>query len=304
MHDLNDLYYFSKIVEHGGFSAAARALNVPKSRLSRRIAGLEDELGIRLLQRSTRRLRLSVAGERFLQHCRDMSASARAAHEAVQQMKSAPAGPVRISCPVAIAHQMVAPVLPEFLGLWPEVSVEVMVTNRRVDLIAEGVDLALRVRAKLNTDADFVVRPVGPSRGCLVASPTFLARWGQPASLADLAEQPCLQFAEPGDAPEWVLADDDGEEHRLPVRPVLVCNDFTVLQEAAIRGRGVALLPTMATREARRTGELVQVLPRLRSIDGLLHIIYPSRRGMMPAVRALLDFLADRLKSPDNLPDQ
>ncbi|MBJ7262919.1 MAG: LysR family transcriptional regulator [Burkholderiaceae bacterium] len=299
MRDLNDLYYFTKVVEHGGFSAAARALNIPKSRLSRRIAGLEDELGIRLLQRSTRRVRLSLAGERFLQHCREMSSSARAALDAVQQMKSAPAGPVRISCPVPIAHQMLAPVLPEFLALWPDVSVEVVVTNRRVDLIAEGVDLALRVRTKLNTDADFVVRHIGPSRGCLVASPAFLARWGQPDSLADLADQPCLQFAEPSDEPRWVLVDDFGEEHDLRIRPALVCNDFTVLLEAATRGRGVTLLPTMATLDARRRGELVQVLPRLRSIDGLLHIIYPSRRGMMPAVRALLDFLADRLKSPD-----
>ena len=299
MRDLNDLYYFTKVVEHGGFSAAARALNVPKSRLSRRIAGLEDDLGIRLLQRSTRRVRLSVAGERFLQHCRDMSTSARAALDAVQQMKSAPAGPVRISCPVSIAHQMLAPVLPEFLALWPDVSVEVMVTNRRVDLIAEGVDLALRVRTKLDTDADFVVRHIGPSGGCLVASPAFLARWGTPDSLTDLMDQPCLQFAEPSDEPRWVLVDDVGEAHDLKIRPALVCNDFTVLLEAATRGRGVTLLPTMATLDARRKGELVQVLPRLRSIDGLLHIIYPSRLGMMPAVRALLDFLADRLNSPD-----
>ncbi|ANN65563.1 LysR family transcriptional regulator [Bordetella bronchialis] len=297
MQDLNDLYYFSQVVEHGGFSAAARALNIPKSRLSRRIAELESSLGVRLLQRSTRRLRLSTAGERYLQYCREVSAAARAAHEAMQHLKAAPSGPVRVSCPVAIAQWMVAPVLPEFLDAWPDITVELMVTNRRVDLIAEGVDVAIRVREQLNTDADFVVRHLGQTAVALVASPGYLQRWGQPATPQELAEHVALHFAAPGEPSQWTLLDEHGQRLEVPIKPALVCNDFTVLVEAALRGRGIALLPTTATHAERRDGRLVPVLPQWRSPSGILHCIYPSRHGMTPAVRVLLDFLSERLKA-------
>lgn len=296
MQDLNDLYYFSQVIEYGGFSAASRALNIPKSRLSRRIAELEANLGVRLIQRSTRRLRLSAAGERYLQYCREISAAARAANDAMQHLKSAPSGPVRVSCPVAIAQWMVAPILPEFLDAWPEIRVELMVTNRPVDLIAEGVDLAIRVRERLNTDADFVVRHLGQASGLLAASPAYLQRWGHPATVQELSDHAVLYFASPGETPRWTLLDEQGARADVPIRPVLVCNDFTVLVEAAVRGRGIALLPVTATHEERRLGRLVQVLPEWRSQSGILHCIYPSRHGMTPAVRVLLDFLTERLK--------
>jgi DNA-binding transcriptional LysR family regulator len=296
MQDLNDLYYFSQVIEYGGFSAASRALNIPKSRLSRRISELEASLGVRLLQRTTRRLRLSTAGERFLQYCQEMSASARAAHDAMQHLKAAPSGPVRVSCPVAVAQRMLAPVLPEFLDAWPDIKVELVVTNRRVDLIAEGVDLAIRVREQLNTDAELVVRHMGREAGGLVASPGYLQRWGNPESLEELQAHATLSFTEPGTPSLWTLLDEQGTKQEIPIRPVLVCNDFNVLVEAAVRGRGIALLPNIATHEERRQGRLVQVLPQWRSLDGILHCIYPSRHGMTPAVRVLLDFLAERLK--------
>ena len=299
MQDLNDLYYFSQIVEHGGFSAASRALNIPKSRLSRRITALEESLGMRLLQRTTRRLRLTTAGERFLHYCQEMASSARAAQEAMQHLKGEPSGPVRISCPVAIAQQMLAPALPEFLDAWPEIRVEVMVTNRRVDLISEGIDLAIRVREQLNTDAELVVRHLGSSGGCLVASPSYLEQWGHPAHPDELIGHRTLSFTDPGTEPRWTLLDTHDARCEVNVSPCLVCNDFSVLVEAAVRGRGIALLPTIATHDARRMGKLVQVLPQWRSVDGLLHFIYPSRRGMMPAVRLLLDFLAQRLVLKD-----
>jgi len=295
MQDLNDLYYFSQIVEHGGFSAASRALNIPKSRLSRRMTVLEEALGMRLLQRTTRRLRLTTAGERFLHYCQEMAASARAAHDAMQHLKAEPAGSVRISCPVAIAQQMLAPALPEFLDAWPDVTVEVLVTNRRVDLISEGVDLAIRVREQLNTDAELVVRHLGSSGGCLVASPAYLTRFGTPTHPDELIRHRTLSFTEPGADPRWTLRDEADNHHAFSVAPSLVCNDFSLLVEAAERGRGIALLPTIATQDARRAGKLVELLPQWRSVDGLLHIIYPSRRGMMPAVRLLVDFLAERL---------
>jgi len=297
MQDLNDLYYFSQVVEQGGFTAAARVLDIPKSRLSRRISALEESLGVRLLQRTTRRLRLTAAGERYIHYCREMSASARAAHDAMLHLKAEPSGPVRLSCPVAIAQQMLAPLLPEFMATWPDVTVEVMVTNRRVDVIAEGVDLAIRVRDQLNTDAELVVRQWGTSGGCLVASPAYLERWGAPEDPGALATHATLSFSEPGQATRWMLQDGAGAHLEIAIAPALVCNDFTVLVEAAVRGRGIALLPMIASQDARRAGSLVHVLPQWRSVDGLLHCIYPSRRGMTPAVRVLIDFLTARLGS-------
>lgn len=295
MYDLNDLYYFSQVVEHGGFSAAARVLDIPKSRLSRRIAQLETELGVRLLQRTTRRLRLTLAGERYLHYCREVSASARAGQEAMRQLQSQPCGPVVISCPIAIAQQMLAPLLPEFMDTWPSVSVQVLATNRRVDLIREGVDLALRVRTRLDTDAELIVKHLGEDSSTLVASATYLERHGTPELPQDLPAHATLCFDDPQTEVQWRLRNVENEEIEVLVQPRLCCNDFVVLTEAAVHGRGIALLPSVATYEALRQGQLVRVLPEWRAPVGFVHCIYPSRRGMSPAVRALLNFISERL---------
>ena len=295
MQDLNDLYFFSQVVEHGGFSAAARALDIPKSRLSRRIAHLEETLGVRLLQRTTRRLRLTLAGERYLHYCREVTASARAAEEAMRQLQSQPCGPVIISCPISIAQQMLAQLLPEFLDTWPSVSVQVLATNRRVDLIREGVDLALRVRTRLDTDAELVVKHLGEDSSTMVASPAYLERNGIPDTPQDLSAHSTLSFNDPQSEVRWRLRNAANEEVEVSVQPRLCCNDFIVLTEAAVRGRGIALLPSVATYDALRRGQLVQVLPEWRAPTGIVHCIYPSRRGMSPAVRALLNFISERL---------
>ena len=226
-----------------------------------------------------------------------MAASARAADEAMRQLQSEPSGPVIVSCPVSIAQDVLAPLLPEFLDAWPAISVQLLVTNRRVDLIREGVDLALRVRTKLDTDAELVVRHFGTGRGTLVASPGYLQRHGTPDSPQDLATHTTLSFSDPQHEVRWPLRNDKGEEVSIELKPQLSCNDFIVLTEAAVRGRGIALLPSIATHEELRRGQLVQVLPQWQSPEGIVHCIYPSRRGMMPAVRALLDFLSERLPS-------
>jgi len=295
VQDLNDLFYFSQVVEHGGFSAASRALDIPKSRLSRRISQLEDTLGVRLLQRTTRRLRLTLAGERYLHYCREMTASARAAEEAMRQLQSQPCGPVVVSCPISIAQQMLAPLLPEFLDTWPSVSVQLLATNRRVDLIREGVDLALRVRTRLDTDAELIVKHLGVASSTIVASPAYLQRHGTPETPQDLAAHTTLSFNDPQPEVRWPLRNSRDEEVQVSLRPQLCCNDFIVLTEAAVRGRGIALLPSVATYDELRRGQLVQVLPDWRSPTGIVHCIYPSRRGMAPAVRALLDFISERL---------
>ena len=294
MQDLNDLFYFAEVVERGSFTAAGKSLGIPKSRLSRRIALLEERLGVRLLQRTTRQISLTSAGERYLTFCRAMAASARAADDAMHQLKAEPTGPVVVSCPVAIAQQMLAPILPEFMDAFPQVAIRLLVTNRRIDLIKEGVDLAVRVRAKLDTDAEFIVRRLGSGSSALVASPDYVRRHGQPDAPPALADHRTLTFSDEPDT-RWTLSNRRGEQHIVSITPQLASNDFIVLTEAAIRGHGIALLPDVAIREALRTGKLVKVLPQWHTGSGIVHCIYPSRRGMVPAVRSFLDFLSDRL---------
>src|ERR1051325_4871915 len=192
LQDLNDLYFFASVVEHGGFSAAGRALGIPKSRLSKRIAQLEDRLGVRLLQRTTRRFVVTEVGERFYSHCRAVLEEARAAQDAVDELRTEPRGVVRVSCPNSLAQTIVAHVLPDFLAQYPKVQVRLQATNRRVDLIGEGVDVAIRVRSKLDTDATLVMRTFGQSRVLIVASPKLLEQSGRPKLPADLSAIPTL----------------------------------------------------------------------------------------------------------------
>ena len=187
MQDLNDLYYFAMVVEHGGFAAAERALGIPKSRLSRRISQLEGEMGVRLLQRSTRRFAVTDVGMSVYRHAQTMLAEAQAAREVVDRLSAEPRGLVRVSVPVSLAQQQLPRLLPRFLEQYPQVRLQLHVGNRRVDLINEGFDVALRVRSRLDDDGSLVMRSFGQVRELLVASPGYLDRAGRPADPADLA---------------------------------------------------------------------------------------------------------------------
>lgn len=295
LQDLNDLYFFAAVVEHGGFSAAGRALGVPKSRLSKRVAQLEDRLGVRLLQRTTRRFVVTEVGERFYAHCRAVLEEARAAQEAVDELRAEPRGVVRLSCPVSLTQTVLAHVLPDFMAQYPRLQVRVLSSNRRVDLLGEGYDLAIRVRSKLDTDTNMVVRSFGQSRVLPVASPALLDALGRPGHPADLAKLPALSIQEHEGPQTWELIDAAGERVNVEVNARLICGDFALLLEAARRGIGVTLLPEFVCAPAVTRGELEVLLPEWSAPEGTMHFIYPSRRGMLPGVRALVDFLAERL---------
>ncbi|GAA0888550.1 LysR substrate-binding domain-containing protein [Rhodanobacter soli] len=295
LQDLNDLYFFAAVVEHGGFSAAGRALGVPKSRLSKRVAQLEERLGVRLLQRTTRRFVVTEVGERFYAHCRAVLEEAQAAQDAVDELRAEPRGVVRLSCPVSLAQTVVAYVLPDFLELYPKMQVRVLSSDRRVDVIGEGYDLAIRVRSKLDTDANLVIRTFGQSRTKLVASPALLKARGRPATPEELGKLPALSMREHEGAQVWELIGANGEQVNVEVQARLITGDFAVLLEAARRGMGVALLPEFVCAPAITRGELEVVLPEWSVPEGTMHFVYPSRRGMLPGVRALVDFLAERL---------
>ncbi len=291
--DLNDLYFFAAVVEHGGFSAASRAIGIPKSRLSKRVSQLENGLGVRLLQRTTRKFVVTEAGERFYRHCHAMLAEARAAAEDAASLGGEPRGLVRLSCPVSLTQSLLAPLLPTFLLRHPDVQLRVLSSNRRVDVIGEGFDVAIRVRDKLDTDAELVARGFGPKRVVLVASPAFLQQHGEPHGPQDLAALPVLSVFEHEGEQTWELYDGACAKTTVTVRPRLVTGEFPVLIEAAVQGVGIAWVPESACVEELRSGRLQVILPDWGLPQGILHLVYPSRRGMLPAVRALVEFLAD-----------
>lgn len=292
---LDDLRLYAAVVRHGGYAAAARALGIPTSRLSRHVDALERRLDVRLLQRSTRRFRVTPIGERLARHAEAMLAEASAALAVVAEATQVPRGRVRVACPIAIAESMLAPVLPDFLGRYPEVRLDVEVSNRRVDVLAEGFDLALRVRQQPSGEDGLVMRRFADLEELLVASPDYCARAGQPDGPAALCGHPFLGFGIGGEQARLVLHGEGGRAATVELSPRLSCAEFAVLREAAIAGLGIALLPESVARPALAAGHLVRVLPDWRLPLGVFHVVFPHRRGLLPAVRAFVDFLAERM---------
>lgn len=295
MRDFNDLQFFAAVVAHRGFSAAARALGLPKSRISRRVALLEERLGVRLLDRTTRGLGLTQVGQQVFEHARAAVIEAEAAEQAALRMQAEPRGLVRLSCPLGLQSAIAAP-MSGFLAAHPLLRLQCIVTNRRVDLVHEGIDVAIRVRERLDTDADLQMKRIGVSRRILVASPTLLAKEGEPTTPADLGKLPILDQAQKG-GNIWHLTADNGDTCTVAVEPRLATGSFDVLIAAACQGAGIALLPAAQCRAALASGALVRVLPQWSGIDGIVHLVFASRRGMLPSVRAVIDFAAAALKS-------
>ena len=291
MQDLNDMLFFAEVVDRGGFAAAGRALNVPKSKLSRRVAELETRLGVRLLQRTTRKLSLTQAGETYHRFCVAMREQAEAADEAVAQVRTEPRGTVRVTCPVTLAQTTVGPLLPRFLAAHPQVRIEMQVTNRVVDLVQEGVDVALRVRSSLDDSGSLIAKNLGDTKGVLVASPQMLQRFGTPQDTEDLRRLPTVAMSSADGRASWHLLGPRGVEFELEHRPAYAADDLLTLKFAVVQGTGMCVLPDYLCREELQRGELVPVLPGWAPRVAMVLAVYPSRRGMVPAVRSLLDFL-------------
>jgi DNA-binding transcriptional LysR family regulator len=299
MQDLNDMVFFAEVAERGGFAAASRALGVPKSRLSRRVADLEAQLGVQLMQRSTRRLSLTPAGEIFLRHCAAMRDAAQAASEAVAQVQTEPRGTVRLSCPVTLAQSALGPLMPEFMRRYPAVKVEMRVLNRPVDPVEEGVDIALRVRTQIEDSATLVAKTFGRSRGILVANPELLRRQGPVNSPEDLSRLDTVGMSAGDSRAGWRL---EGPGGRVVVHvhtPRYLADDLLTLKFAVVGGVGASMLPDYMCRHEVRAGRLVEVLPGWGPAPGITHAMFPARRALVPAVRRLLDFLAENLDSDE-----
>lgn len=293
MQDLNDMLYFVEVVERGGFAAAGRALGIPKSRLSRRIAELESQLGVRLLQRTTRKLSLTEVGAAYLRHCQAMRDAAQAAQDTVEQVQSEPRGTVRVTCPVTLSQTVLAPLIPRFLAQYPLVRLEMQVVNRPINVVEEGVDIALRVRATLEDSATLVVKKLDVTHQVLMASPDYLRRHGTPEHPQQLLEHQVLSMSAFEGVAHWRMRSDTGAEVQVqpPVR--YMADDLMTLKLAAQGGAGIGYLPDYMCRQELERGELVHVLPQWSVPPAIVHAVFSSRRGLTPAVRSFLDFLGE-----------
>jgi DNA-binding transcriptional LysR family regulator len=298
--DLNDLYYFCEIVRHGGIAAAERATREPKSKLSRRLAQLEDRLGVRLVERSTRRFRVTQIGQAFYQHCNNMVMEAEQAQAVVASVKERPSGHIRFSCPTGML-ETVTPILASFLAAYSDVSLEVVTSNTPTDLIEQRVDVALRVRFSLQGDASLTMRALASSRRILVATPLIAAQIDGESNPECLAHVPLLAFGADDDPTVWRLIGPDQREKVVQLTPRLICGELFVLRAAALAGLGVALIPDHFCQEELHDGRLVRLLPEWSKQPGLVHVVFTTKRGLTPAVRAFIDHLAIGFKQDETL---
>lgn len=291
MSDLNDLQIFSQVVEHNGFSGAARALGIAPSSVCRRIGKLEEELGIRLVQRTTRRFAVTALGMEFHNYCVKAVTEARAAYEMAARAKATPSGMIRVSCPSLISQLLVSPLIPRFVAKHPQVRIAVMASDGQVD-IEENFDLCIRVRQVPSENSVLIMRSLGVVQHVLVASPRLLERSGRPATPAAAIRHPTLSCGSIQGPHAWRLLDPESrQEIQVRHTPVLIADDIGVVRRAAVDGLGIAQLPLSVCVNEIRQGLLEVVLPDYPAPASEIQAIFPSRRGLLPAVRSFIDFL-------------
>ncbi|MFM5648183.1 LysR substrate-binding domain-containing protein [Aeromonas veronii] len=283
--DLELMGLFATVVEQGSFTQAAELLGMPKSSVSQKISRLESQLGVRLLQRTTRRLSLTPQGELYVEHCQGLLALARSANLAMARLRSAPAGRVRITAPEATGTLLLGRILAEFRALYPEVVLELTLSDEQLDLVGEGYDLALRA-APLK-DSSLICRRIGQVARHLVAAPAYLAAHGMPQQLSELGRYACLVHSA---MPVWPL-----QEGGWRPQGACVSNSLLALREMALHDGGIALLPHHVCEGDLVAGRLQKVLPDQPIPANPFYLIYPSREHLAPALRTLMDFVAERL---------
>lgn len=289
--NLNDLQFFVQAVDHGGFAAAARRLAVPKSTVSKRVAELEADLSIRLIQRTSRSFVLTDVGREFYEHARAAVIEAEAAESVIQRRQAEPQGAVRITASVPVAQFHLADCLPVLARAFPKLDLQLHVTDRFIDIVREGFDLAIRSHFAPLPDSQLVQRRMSVERITLVASPDYLARQGTPMEFEDLVHHDGL-LTSPS-SKTWSLRGINGEEVQVAPTARLIADESTVLLKAAAAGLGIACLPETMAATLVGTGELIRVLPDWTAGSVTSTILTPHRRSQLPAVRAVIDFLVN-----------
>lgn len=288
--DLNDVVVLVRVVETGSFSAAARRLGVPKSTVSRRISRLEKELGVRLLQRTTRKLNLTDAGKLYYQRCSKVLTDLDEVQRTIGNMQSEPRGTLRLSAPNDMAQPFVAGLIADYCARYPDVRVVVEISTRFVDLVAEGFDLALRAGSL--QDSSLVARRLSKFQARLYASPEYLARAGVPQSPEALRKHRCLLLGAERNAAVWQLSGPDGVS-RVEVVGAVTSNDVLLLRGAAVAGMGIVNLPILTCADEEQSGRLVRVLPEYGGTESGLYAVYPTGQQLSPKVRRFIELAVE-----------
>jgi DNA-binding transcriptional LysR family regulator len=292
---LSGLAVFAQVVDSGGFSAAARTLGLTPSAVSKQIGLLEDRLGARLLHRTTRRVALTEVGAAFYERARGVLTALDEAERSVTDLNAVPRGTLRLSIPVHFGQFHIAPILPGFMAQYPEVTLDLDMSDRYVDLIGESIDVAVRIGGL--QDSSLIVRRLAPNRRIVCASPAYLAAHGTPAAPADLAEHNCLTFHQHGPAVEWRFG--EGERRQtVRVSGTLQANNIEALRAAAVAGVGIIRMSAYVLAGELAEGRLVPVLADFEARDAEVYALYPAARHLSPKVRAFVDYLADRIGRP------
>ena len=278
---------FVAVVETGGFSVASRTLGVSKSAVSKRINQLENHLGVLLLHRTTRKLSLTEAGERYYEHAAQALSAARKAEDAVTELQGEPQGQLKISSPMSFGRLHVAPLIPKFMQRYPKLHIDLVMDDRNIDLVAGGIDVA--IRSGDMPDSTLIARKLAPLRQVLCASPTYIERYGMPAAPSELRERNCILFSYSGDANEWTL-NNGGKSEAVLVSGSYRVNNSEALLEALREGVGIGRIPTFVAGPDLKVGNLVRILESYHIPDHTFYAVFPERQYLPAKVRAFLDF--------------
>ena len=296
MDKYQEMRAFVGVIDAGSFVAAADALGVSKAAVSRDVSALEQRLGVRLMHRTTRKLSLTQEGEVFLARCRDILGSIESAEAELSTRTDTATGPLKVSVPVSFGIRHLAPLWQEFIHEHPRVSLEVQLSDRVIDLVEEGFDLAVRI-ARL-PDSSLVSRQLASTRLVLCASPDYLRRHGTPRHPSELAGHEAIGYSLSSTGDQWPFEGPQGQVS-VKVRPRFWTNNGDSCVAAAVRGAGLALQPTFLLADPLASGQLVEVMPQYRSLELGVYAVYPTRKFVLPKVRALLSFLSSRLAHSD-----
>lgn len=292
MDDINAYLVFARVVEEGSFTAAAERLGESKSAVSKQIGRLEDSLGTRLLNRTTRRMSLTEAGAIFYERVRRVVEEVEEARIAVSQLQAAPRGTLRVSAPVSFGMTHVAPMLPLFMARYPDLHVDIALTDHQVDLVEDGIDVAIRIGAL--TDTSLIARRIREYRRLIVASPDYWRKHGMPEHPNDLGDHNCLTYAYLLGGRTWRLRAPDGTEIAVRVGGSMNANNGELLMSAAEAGLGIIQSPSFICDQAVAAGRLVPALEDYEFEPVGLHAVFPHARNLSTKVRVFVDFLVQQ----------
>lgn len=295
MDRLGEMEAFVRVVEAGGFTGAAKLINMSKSAVSKHVSSLEARLGTQLLQRTTRKVTLTEIGHAYYEHALRALAAAEEADSLASAMQAVPQGHLRLTTPLSFGLRRLMPAITDYMARYPRVTVELELEDRFADLMAEGQDAAIRIGDL--APSSLRARRIGTADMLLVASPGYLAAAGTPASVEDLAAHELLAYQHGSNV--WRLTGPKGEERIVRPGRRLTVNNGDALSQAAERGIGIALLPAFIVGEAVAAGRLVEVLPASRPAPIGIHVLFPPGRYLHPKLRELIDHLAEWMKRAD-----